>query len=350
MEERGEGHFDMVVQCRGAGEAARRDALFRETVMETARRWTLGTVWALRPHRLHVLPALGRSFLTELVSPPRTLPDPDRAPQRLPGFCGFVHDLSPETLAAAHRRGMFTFAHFGPLKWMAPPERCILDFGDFHISKRLRSRLRQQRHRVTFDRSFPEVIKACAGRREGKWSVTWITPKIMRAYCDLHDAGYAHSYEVWNESGALVGGGYGVAVGGAFTIESQFTREDHTSKIGFAMLNWHLAKWGFVLNDNKAPTRNTLEMGFKVVPRAEFHARMAQAMLQPDRLGPWHVETDLATVAAWQPKEEQPRQSAAEETVSRRTAPAAALAAILAWANATVREYFPILENCPAII
>ncbi|MFZ5691949.1 MAG: leucyl/phenylalanyl-tRNA--protein transferase [Pseudomonadota bacterium] len=350
MDNPGERHFDQASQWPDAVDAMRRDALFRETAIETARRWTLGAAWALQPHRLHVLPALVRSYLTELVSPPCALPDPDRAPQRLPGFCGFVHDLSPETLTAAHRRGLFTFAHFGPLKWMAPPERCILDFQDFHISKRLRSRLRQQRHRVTFDRNFPEVIKSCAGRREGKWAVTWITPKIMRAYCDLHDAGYAHSYEVWNEDGALVGGGYGVAVGGAFTIESQFTREDHTSKIGFAVLNWHLAKWGFVLNDNKAPTRNTLDMGFRVVPRAEFHARLARAMHRPDRLGPWHVETDLATVAVWQPDVERQRQIVSQAPVSRQTAPAAVLAAIMASANAAIREYVPLVENCQALI
>ena len=218
-----------------------------------------------------------------------------------PGLCGFVHDLSVGTLVEAHRRGLFTFAHFGPLKWMAPPERCVLDFADFHMSKRLRSRLRQNRFRVTFDRDFDGVIKACAGRRDGKWHLTWITPQIMRAYRDLHDAGYAHSFEVWNSDGALVGGGYGVAVGGAFTIESQFTRESHTSKIGFAMLNWHLAKWGFLLNDNKGPTQNTLEMGFEVVPRAEYQARLAEAMRLPDRRGKWEVETDLATVAQWNP-------------------------------------------------
>ena len=168
---------------------------------------------------------------------------------------------------------------------MSPPERCVLAFDDFHMSKRLRSRLRQDRYRVTFDRDFDGVIKACAGRREGKWHLTWITPQIMHAYSDLHDAGYAHSFEVWNGDGELVGGGYGVAVGGAFTIESQFTRESHTSKIGFAVLNWHLAHWGFLLNDNKGPTRNSLEMGFRVVPRAEFLARLAEAMRMPDRRG-----------------------------------------------------------------
>ena len=208
-------------------------ALFQETAAERVQRWILGTAWALRPCRVAGLPALGRMWLSDLVRPARALPHPDDALDNPPGLCGFVHDLSVRTLVDAHRRGLFTFAHFGPLKWMAPPERCVLDFADFHMSKRLRSRLRQNRFRVTFDRDFEGVIKACAGRRDGKWHLTWITPQIMRAYCDLHDAGYAHSFEVWNNDGELVGGGYGVAVGGAFTIESQFTRESHTSKIGF---------------------------------------------------------------------------------------------------------------------
>ena len=277
------------------------DTLFTESTVERLSRCILGTAWALRPCRIGGLPALGRMWLGELVRPKRALPRPEDALASPPGLCGFVHDLSVDTLTAAHRRGLFTFAHFGPLKWMAPPERCVLDFADFHMSKRLRSRLRQNRYHVTFDQDFDAVIKACAGRRDGKWHLTWITPTIMRAYCELHDAGYAHSFEVWNSDGALVGGGYGVAVGGAFTIESQFTRESHTSKIGFAVLNWHLAKWGFTLNDNKGATRNTLDMGFEVVSRDVFHARLLDAMRIPDRRGRWQVETDLPTVAQWQP-------------------------------------------------
>lgn len=280
---------------------ARREQLFHETPAETVKRWILGTAWALKPARIAGLPALGRMWIADLISPSRALPHPDDALARAAGLCGMVHNLAVPTLIEAHRRGLYPFAHFGPLKWVAPPERCILAFERFHMSKRLRSRLRQNRFRVTFDRDFEGVIKACAGRREGKWHLTWITPQIMRAYCELHDAGYAHSYEVWNNDGALVGGGYGVAVGGAFTIESQFTRESHTSKIGFAILNWHLAKWGFLLNDNKGPTNNTLEMGFGVVPRAAFQARLREAMRIPDRCGKWDVEADLPTIARWQP-------------------------------------------------
>jgi leucyl/phenylalanyl-tRNA--protein transferase len=279
----------------------RRAALFRETPFETLQRWVLGTAWALKPNRIIGLPALGRMWLTDFAARDRVLPDPERALQNPPGLCGIVHDLSVETLVEAHRRGLYTFAHFGPLKWISPPERCVLSFDDFHMSKRLRSRLRQSRFRVTFDRNFEDVIKACAGRRRGKWHLTWITPRIMRAYADLHDAGYAHSFEVWNADGELVGGGYGVAVGGAFTIESQFTRESNTSKIGFSVLNWHLAKWGFLLNDNKGPTRNTLEMGFEVVPRSAFQGRLAEAARMPDRRCKWEAEADLPTVAQWQP-------------------------------------------------
>jgi leucyl/phenylalanyl-tRNA--protein transferase len=278
-----------------------REQLFRERPQERLRRWALGTAWALRPPRAAGLPGLGMVCLRDIISPEPGLPDPDAALARPAGLCGIVNDLSVPTLVEAHRQGLYPWAHLGPVKWWSPPERCVLSFDDFHMPKRLRSRLRQARYRVTFDRAFDAVMKACAAPRENKLQVTWITPKIMHAYAALHDAGHAHSFEVWNQEGELVGGGYGVAIGGAFTIESQFTREANTSKIGFAMLNWHLAQWGFVLNDNKGPTQNTLEFGFRMVPRAEFRERLAHAVQLPGRTGRWTVETDLPTVANWQP-------------------------------------------------
>jgi len=102
------------------------------------------------------------------------------------------------------------------------------------------------------------------------------------------------------DDGELVGGGYGVAVGGAFFTESQFSRETSTSKIGFAVLNWHLAHWGFTLDDGKWPTSPLLDMGFRTLPRAAFQARLATAAALPGKPGRWSVETDLKTVAAWQ--------------------------------------------------
>jgi leucyl/phenylalanyl-tRNA---protein transferase len=210
-----------------------------------------------------------------------------------------VHDLSVPTLIEAYKRGLFTFAHFGPLKWVSPPERCVLFFDEIHIASRLRRQIRQARYTVTLDRDFEGVIKACAGRREGKWHVTWITPRIMNAYADMHDAGYAHSFEVWNEAGAMVGGGYGVAIGRAFFTESQFSGESNTSKIGYTVLNWHLAKWGYRLNDGKWPTPTILNMGFRTISRAEFLAQLAPITRAAGKSGRWDVETDLNTVAAW---------------------------------------------------
>jgi len=279
----------------------RRAMLFRETAMERLERWALGLAWPLTPERIGGLPALARLWLADMIAPDYRLPDPERTLNDA-GLCGMVHDLSVDLLVAAYEQGLFTFAHVGPLKWVSPPERCVLFFDEVHIARKLRRQMRQGRYTVTFDSDFEGVIKACAGRRDGKWHVTWITPRIMRAYADLFDAGFVHSFEVWNEAGALVGGGYGVALGRVFFTESQFSREPNTSKIGFTALNWHLAKWGFRLNDGKWPTPTILDMGFRPIRRNGFLAELARGTRRPGKSGAWTVEADLATVAAWQPE------------------------------------------------
>ncbi len=282
--------------------AQRRAALFRETPIETLERWALGTAWALKPNRIGGLPTLARLWLADLMAPSRELPDADIAAAQTVGLSGMVHDLTVPTLVDAYGRGLFTFGHFGPLKWYSPPERCVLFFDEIHIAKKLRRQIKQARYQITFDRDFEAVIKACAGRRDGKWHVTWITPRIMHAFADMYDAGHVHSFEVWNEAGALVGGGYGVAIGRTFFTESQFSLEPNTSKIGFTALNWHLAHWGFALNDAKWPTPTILDMGFRSIPRREFLAQVSRGKGQTPRRGRWHVETDLATIGSWQPK------------------------------------------------
>jgi leucyl/phenylalanyl-tRNA--protein transferase len=155
---------------------------------------------------------------------------------------------------------------------------------------------------VTFDQDFESVILGCAGRREGRWHLTWITPRIMRVYAEAFDAGYAHSFEVWNRDGKLVAGGYGITTGAAFTFESQFTHEPNASKVGMTVLNWHLANWGFRFNDGKLIGPLWRSVGFREIPRAEFLSRLAQAEDKPDRRGRWQVEADMATVADWQPQ------------------------------------------------
>ena len=283
----------------------RRAALFRETPLETAERVALGLAWAAMPGRWHELPPLMRIWAQRLVAPARDLPNPE-ATVGTSRVTGIVRDLTVPTLIDAYKRGLHSSGHFGALHWESPPERCVLFFDDYHMGKRLRRTMRQGRYTVTFDRDFEGVIKACAGRRAGKWHVTWITPRIMRAYADLYDAGLVHSFEVWNESGELVGGGYGVALGRIFFTESQFSREDNTSKLGFSVLNWHLARWGFILNDGKDATPTILDMGFHVIPRGEFLRHLAHGTGTGGKPGRWQTEAGPDVVAEWKPDGKKP--------------------------------------------
>lgn len=120
----------------------------------------------------------------------------------------------------------------------------------------------------------------------------------MRTYAKLFDEGHVHSFEVWNKDGDLVGSGYGVAIGRVFVIESMFFRESNASKIGFSVLAWHLAKWGFALCDNKWLTPTTAQMGFHEMPRADY-LRQLPALTGELRPGRWEAEADSRDVADW---------------------------------------------------
>jgi leucyl/phenylalanyl-tRNA--protein transferase len=279
--------------------AALRAEMFRESPLEAVQRVVLRFAWALKHYHLALLP-FAAAWVGDRLAPQAALPDPERTGadgER----AGFVHDLSVPTLVEAYKRGLYTSDHYGALTWSSPAERCVLFFDELHISKRLRRTMRQGKYTVTFDRAFEQVITSCAGRREGRWHMTWITPRIMRAYAALFDAGIVHSFEVWNEAGKLVGGGYGVAIGGVFFTESQFSHEDNTSKLGFTVLNWHLAKWGYVLNDGKKPTPTILSMGFRNISRSEFLHRLRDSA-DRGKSGRWHVEDDARQIADWQPQ------------------------------------------------
>jgi leucyl/phenylalanyl-tRNA--protein transferase len=277
---------------------------FAETRAQTLRRWTLGVAYALRPNRVRSAPPLVALTARWLAAGRRPLPSAADAHDGCNGLCGLVHDLSPGTLLEAYARGLYPFCHLGPLKWWAPAERTVLFFPELHIAKRLRRQIRNGGYRVTFDEAFPQVVRACAGPRTGKVPLTWITPRIMAAYTAAHVAGHAHSFEVWNPAGELVGGGYGLSFGRIFATESQFSTEPNTSKIAFTVLNWHLARWGYVLNDGKHFTPTIDGMGFRPIDRAEFTALCEIHGRPPHRVGRWSADADLATVSTWQPEAE----------------------------------------------
>jgi leucyl/phenylalanyl-tRNA---protein transferase len=276
---------------------------FRETPAAHLRRLALGTAYALKPSRVRDLPGLWAITARDLVNPRRGLPDAQGAATRPDGLCGIAQDLSVPSLVQAYAAGMYPFSHIGPQKWWSPSQRCVLFLEETHIAKRLRAHLRQARFTVTFDRAFDRVMMACAEPETRRVPLTWITPSIMTAFSALHRAGHAHSFEVWDGEGALVGGGYGVASGAVFVIESRFARVANTSKIGLMVLNWHLQHWGFRLSDNKAPNQNVVEMGYSDIPRGEYLALLQELPAPRQGPGRWRAEVGSAEVGNWVPAE-----------------------------------------------
>ena len=284
-----------------------RDELFRESWNGWAQRWVLGAAYALKPELIGAAPHMVWHVARDLLRGGTVVPDRRRTEPLPDTFGGVARDITADTVLAAAREGFFPWCHCGPLKWWTREKRMVLFFPEYHIAKRLRRDMKKAPYRVTLDQAFDEVIAACAGHRSyNHHSLTWITPRIMRLYADLFDRGHAHSFEVWDGEGKLVGGGYGLSVGRVFMTESQFSLAPNTSKMGFAVLNYHLAKWGYVVNDGKDFTPTIDAMGFRLIPRAEYesildaHGAVGEV---GGKIGRWSVEADLATVASWEPKD-----------------------------------------------
>jgi len=183
---------------------------------------------------------------------------------------GMGADLEPATLLAAYRQGIFPWPDDAErILWWSPDPRAILPLDAFHQSRRLGRLRRQQRFRVTRDRAFGDVMRGCATAH----GPTWITPDMLVAYVRLHDLGWAHSIEVWHDD-ALVGGLYGVAVGGLFAAESMFHRERDASKVALAELVEHLVRRDFGLLDVQLATPHLASLGVVTVPREVYLAKL----------------------------------------------------------------------------
>ena len=290
--------LDIIAEEQTTKDIPDRKQLFRETTRAKVLRWIMGTAYACHPRRAADLPFLVWGVASDLFRGGTRVPSEASIRERPDTFAGVCRDITPERIITAARHGFFPWCHIGPLKWWTRRDRTVLFLGEHHIAKRLRREMRKTTYRVTFDQAFDEVIAACAEPRKGRpLGLTWLTPRVKHLYASLHDLGFAHSFEVWSEDGRLVGGGYGVAIGRVFITESQFSRESNTSKMGFASLNWHLTKWGFILNDGKDFTPTIDAMGFRTVPRAQYEAILNEYTGGAAHDGQWSVEADLATVA-----------------------------------------------------
>ena len=220
---------------------------------------------------------------------------PDPAGAGEDGLVGIGADLEPATLVDAYRRGIFPWPHPGaPLPWFSPDPRGVIPLDGVTVSRSLRARLRTSGWETTVDRAFPAVLAGCAERprppRSGGLKGgppgdggTWITPPMRVAYQRLHDLGHAHSLEVW-AAGELVGGLYGIGVGGVFTGESMFHLASDASKVALVDLAARLVQAGGQLVDVQMVTPHLASLGARDLPRAEFLELLAKVRDDPVRL------------------------------------------------------------------
>ena len=189
-----------------------------------------------------------------------------------------VERVPVELLIEAYANGRFPMAHAdGELYWHDPDPRSIFPLDLLVADDRTERDLRTGKFRVSIDEAFEQVVRSCADRSE-----TWIDERMIASYVGLHQAGHAHSVEAW-KGGQLVGGIYGVALGGAFFGESMFHRANNAGKVVFHTLVRHLRERGFVLFDSQYINPFTKKLGAIEVPRPEFMRSLSIAVRMPDR-------------------------------------------------------------------
>lgn len=204
--------------------------------------------------------------------------------------------ITPELMLRAYRAGLFPMAETrrgDRLYWLDPELRGILPLDGFHLPRRLLRTVLSDTYVITADRDFAAVIAGCAAAAEGRED-TWINAEIERLFGELHRSGHAHSVETWQD-GRLVGGLYGVVLGGVFFGESMFSRARDASKTALVHLVARLRLGGFRLLDTQFVTSHLSQFGAVEIPREDYKMLLAAAVDTPSQ---WHAEVDPAELAA----------------------------------------------------
>lgn len=176
--------------------------------------------------------------------------------------------------------------------WVDPEERGVIPLDNFHVSRSLRKRLNTGRYTFTASRCFDLVVDACANREE-----TWINPEIRRLYSSLHQMGFAHSVEVW-DGDVLVGGLYGVCIGGAYFGESMFSNATDGSKLAMLALVARLKAGGFTLLDTQFLTDHLASLGAIEIPQAAYKTELEKALNAEADF--WVLAPDATPQEFWQ--------------------------------------------------
>lgn len=218
-----------------------------------------------------------------IVFPPPHLAEAD-------GLLAVGGDLSEKRLLNAYRQGIFPwYAEGQPVLWWSPDPRLVLYPTDLNISRSLGKVLKRNVFKVTMDVAFEDVITACADMRGKNRRETWIDREMIAAYCRLHESGFAHSVEVWQDD-TLAGGLYGISLGGCFFGESMFTKVDNASKVALVRLAGHLTALDFDLIDCQVVSAHLIYFGAKEIPRQRFLDQLGRSLQKETRKGNWSFE------------------------------------------------------------
>lgn len=241
------------------------------------------------------MPSSAQQMIPILSAASLAFPDIELALEEPNGLLAAGGDLSVPRLIAAYQQGIFPwFAEGDPLLWWSPDPRAVFWPKRIHVSRSLRKFLKQNPYQYSINRNFSAVIENCAEVHRAQ-SGTWITDDMKTAYSRLHQAGHAHSIEVWQHE-RLVGGLYGVLVGDIFCGESMFHRETNASKCALLALAHHLVPHGLQLIDCQMPTEHLLSLGAEAFPRQRFREYLRRAKeskistlaFTPQSIEMWH--------------------------------------------------------------
>ena len=207
------------------------------------------------------------------------------------GLLAIGGDLDQRRLLLAYSMGIFPwYAQAEPILWWSPDPRLVLYPEELRISTSLKRAIKKDLFRITMDQAFEQVITACANIRREKEEGTWIVPDMIAAYCKLHESGFAHSVEAWQD-GKLAGGLYGVSLGKCFFGESMFTIITNASKVAFVALVKYLKALSFDLIDCQVKTEHLINFGAREIPRERFLKQLEKALQSPTLKGKWSYST-----------------------------------------------------------
>jgi leucyl/phenylalanyl-tRNA---protein transferase len=208
---------------------------------------------------------------------------------RKDGLLAIGGDLSQERLLLAYQKGIFPWYSNGePILWWSPDPRLVLYPEELRVSRSLTKTIRKDRFHITVDKAFLKVIQSCADIRLTQKQPTWIVPEMIKAYCQLHESGYAHSVEAWIQ-GKLAGGLYGLSLGKCFSGESMFTHVTDASKVAFVYLVTFVKSLGFQMIDCQVKTSHLMSFGAREIPRKIYLQQLEKTLDFSKTHGKWNL-------------------------------------------------------------